>query len=320
MVGIPETWKLSLQRQLDIFHSEILPRELRPYMHFHHKHDRKQPLAVLIVGQTGAGKTRLAPVLSQAMVDINRTPAHFIADTYKTYHPHYATCLRMAPENASILAGLDARVWLTMACACAIDNRLDVLVESACRHPDDFCKLAQIFHEGGYNVRVAILAVPEALSRLGILVRYHRNLPEAQPRGLPLRLTPKKVHDDSYAGLAYAAKFLDEDPSVDSVIVVRRNNMLAYRNDRSNASGRKWQAGPGALRALEVERTRQLSPEETRVAFEDIEELKKLHDPKLDAEIKEIEQLIANLGAGEDGQFPALEPLNSADFVTRELE
>ncbi len=79
-----------------------------------------------------------------------------------------------------------------MACEHAVAQRLDVLVESACRHPDDFCRLAEIFRAGGYKIRVAIMAVPEALSRLGILVRYYRNLPEAQSRGLPLRLTPKK--------------------------------------------------------------------------------------------------------------------------------
>ncbi len=316
MAGIPEDWKLAPQDRLRIFKDEIIPEELQPYMRLHHRDDGKQPLAVLIVGQTGAGKTRLAPILNQAMVDIDRTPAHFIADTYKTYHPHYAECLEKTPRKASILAGLDARVWLTMACEYAVENRLDVLVESACRHPDDFCKLAELFHQGGYNVRVAILAVPEALSRLGILVRYHRNLPEAQSRGLPLRLTPKKVHDDSYAGLEYAARFLDEDPSVDSVIVVRRNNMLAYRNERAGREDRAWRDDARALEALGVERIRPLSPEELLTALEDIEELKKLEDPKLDVEIQEIEALIANLNARSE-ELPGLELLHADAFITR---
>lgn len=314
--GIPEAWVLSRRERLRVFNGEIVPQELQPYMHLHHRDDGKQPLAVLIVGQTGAGKTRLAPVLSQAMIDIHRTPAHFIADTYKTYHPHYSACLEKAPEKASILASLDARMWLEMACGYAVENRLDVLVESACRHPDDFCKLAEIFHAGGYNVRVAVLAVPEALSRLGILVRYYRNLPEAQSRGLPLRLTPKKVHDDSYSGLASAARFLDEDASVDSVIVVRRNNMLAYTNERVDGVSHPWRTHAGALRALEGERIRGLSPEEERTAREDIKELGKLGSPKLDAEIKEIEDLIATLGMGVEERLPSLQPLHADKFIT----
>ncbi|KAK4456011.1 zeta toxin-domain-containing protein [Podospora aff. communis PSN243] len=313
--SVPEEWKISPQQRLKVFNEEIIPQELQPYMHLHHRDDGKQPTAVLIVGQTGAGKTRLAPVLSQAMVDINRTPAHFIADTYKTYHPHYATCLKEAPEKASILTSLDARVWLEMACAYAVENRLDVLVESACRHPDDFCKLAQVFRNGGYNVRVAILAVPEALSRLGILVRYYRNLPEAQSRGLPLRLTPKKVHDDSYTGLAYAAKFLDEDESADSVIVVRRNNMLSYVNERVGGQCRAWRIEPGASKALEWERIRGLSPEERETARRDIEQLKKLGTAKLDAELREIEELMAPLGKRDGEGLPSLDPLHAAGFI-----
>ncbi|KAK3374954.1 zeta toxin-domain-containing protein [Podospora didyma] len=324
MAGLPTEWKLKPEDRLAIFEKEIALHELQPYMRLHHKEDGKQPLAVLIVGQTGAGKTRLAPDLGKAMADTNRGAAHFIADTYKTYHPHYAECIGKAPEKASILAGLDARIWLTMACEYAVEHRLDVLVESACRHPDDFCDLAEIFHRGGYNVRVAILAVPEALSRLGILVRYYRNLPEAQSRNLPLRLTPKKVHDDSYAGLALAAKFIDKDPSADAVIVVRRNNMLAYENERENDSAtRAWHTEPGASWALEIERTRELSADELRTAEADIDELRKLQDPKVDAQIEEIEKYMASLRtASQDAQqpFPALTPLDAARFVGRDLD
>ncbi|KAK3380362.1 zeta toxin-domain-containing protein [Lasiosphaeria ovina] len=321
MAGLPEAWKLQPQDRLAIFDKEIAPHELQPYLHLHHRDDGKRPVAVLIVGQTGAGKTRLAPDLTKAMVDGNRTPAHFIADTYKTYHPHYAECLEKAPEKASVLAGLDARIWLTMACEYAADQRLDVLAESACRHPDDFCDLAELFHKRDYNVRVAILAVPEALSRLGILVRYYRNLPEAQSRNLPLRLTPKKVHDDSYAGLALAASFIDQNPVADAVIVVRRNNMLAYKNERAatTASGgtRAWQADAGASRSLEIERTRPLSLEEKRTAESDIEELKKLHDPKVDVQIREIEGYLASLAAGSDSGQPLLPPLEPLDAAKK---
>ncbi|KAK0711571.1 zeta toxin-domain-containing protein, partial [Lasiosphaeris hirsuta] len=315
----PPAWRLSAADRQAIFTSTILPAELAPHLSHHHQHDGKQPLAVLIVGQTGAGKTRLAPALRDALAARRRrAPAHLIADTYKTYHPHYAACLAAAPERASALASPDARAWLTMACAYAVAHRLDVLVESACRHPDDFCHLADVFHAGGYAVCAAVLAVPEALSRLGILVRYHRNAPEARSGGLPLRLTPQAVHDDSYRGLEYAARFLDEGPAADSVIVVRRNNMLVYKNER--ADGRVWRGDAGALRALEMERARALSEEEARTAREDVEELRKLRDPKVDAEIQEIEGLIEKLGVGHDGQLPTLEPLQATEFIPDDIE
>ncbi|KAH8895129.1 hypothetical protein GQ53DRAFT_78127 [Thozetella sp. PMI_491] len=313
--GIPPEWAISEEDSIAIFNETIAPQELGSHLHIHHQVDGKRPLAVLIVGQTGAGKTRLAPDLKQAMTAFGRDPNHFIADTYKTYHPHYAEALRTAPKNASIVASSAARLWLTMACEAAVANRSDVLVESACRHPDDFCRLAEIFHDGGYLVKVAIMAVPEALSRLGILVRYYRNLPEAQSRGLPLRLTPKKVHDDSYAGLAYAAKFIDEHPIVDGIVVVRRNNLVTYENGKGGAFG-GWQSAATAAAALEIERKRKLSPEEAQAAQADIEELKKLEDSQIQGQIQEIETSIAAL----DGGLAELKLLDAAAFVGKGLD
>ncbi|KAI0128465.1 zeta toxin domain-containing protein [Xylariales sp. AK1849] len=98
---------------------------------------------------------------------------------------------------ASPATGTDARHWLATAAAYVITWRIDVLLESVCRNPEDFAELAQSFHNGSYRVEVAIMAVPEGLSRLGILTRFHERLPEAGSRNLPPRLTPRKVHDDS---------------------------------------------------------------------------------------------------------------------------
>ncbi|KAK3954124.1 zeta toxin-domain-containing protein [Pseudoneurospora amorphoporcata] len=328
----PPSWILTPSARLEIFTTQILPAELQPYLPSPSTTEattttnsprRRRPLAILIVGQTGAGKTRLAPLLLRAMTashPFHHPPAHFIADTYKTYHPHYASCLsQYPPAQASVLAGLDARLWLQMACQHASAHEIDVLVESACRHPDDFCKLADIFHgRGGYVTKVAILAVPEGVSRLGCLVRYYKKLPEAGSRGLPVRLTPRRVHDESYGGLREAARWVDGDgqDAVDGVVVVRRGNLVAYGNERVELDGqRKWVREPGALKTLEIERARKLSEEERRIVEEDLEVLRKLGDPKVDEEIEAIQTLVDGIGVGFSETFPELEPLDADEFV-----
>ena len=303
-----ESYALSETESQRIFDQEIVPTELDPITHHHHRDDGKQPLAVLIVGQTGAGKTRLAPVLRAAMAETGRAaPAHFIADTYKAYHPFYARLAAEKPSSfASAAAGPDARRWLAMACALAARRRVDVLVESACRHPDDFSVLAAAFRAAGFCVCVAVLAVPDALSRLGVLVRFYARLPEAHSGRMPLRLTPRRVHDDSYAGLADAARYIDAEDVADAVVVVRRGNLVAY-------AGR----GGGAESALETERRRPLTGVELRVAEGDLEMLEGLGDPEVGSQVEEIRGLIARLGADRaDGpEFPVLMPLDAIDFV-----
>ncbi|KAK3692424.1 zeta toxin-domain-containing protein [Podospora appendiculata] len=319
--ALPPSWTLTPSARESIFHDSIAPHEVLPHLLHRPQPPTTQPLAVLLVGQTGAGKTRLAPALADAIAARragHHPPAHFIADTYKTYHPHYQACLTSHPQHASALAGLDARVWLSMACALAAEHRLDALVESACRHPDDFARLAEVFHSAGYRVRVAVLAVPPPLSRLGILVRFFANLPEAQSRGLPLRLTPKRVHDESFAGLGPAARFIDDGGAVDGVVVVRRGNLRVYANERrpGGGGGGGWVGEGRVVDVLERERRRGLSAEERAMARRDVEALRALGDEKVDELVGEVEGLLEGVGEDEDeDEGLGLEPLDAEGFV-----
>ncbi|GAB1320792.1 Zeta toxin domain-containing protein [Madurella fahalii] len=351
------SWKLTPSQHEHILHTQILPRELYPFLPSRSPSQpqtqrRRRPLAILILGQTGAGKTRLAPLLlntlqrHQQQQDNPTQPAvvHLIADTYKTYHPHYHTCLAALPgPHASRLAGADAAAWLRGVCAHAARAGADVLVESACRRSGEFERLVGVFANqagsgsgngngngngngegdgdgggGGYDVRVAVLAVPEGLSRLGVLARYHRRLPEAGSRGLPVRLTPRAVHDESYRGLAEAVGWVDRGEEVGRVVVVRRNGLVVYANERGE--GGQWRDKAGALEALELERARGLSVEEKKAAEEDLDMLRAIGDPKIDREVEEIEKLMAGLGTGFDRVFPDLKPLDVQDFVSTRVE
>ncbi|KAJ0309066.1 hypothetical protein COL5a_001186 [Colletotrichum fioriniae] len=288
-----------------IFTTKILPADLPATLTPHPR--RCRPLAVLIVGQTGAGKTRLAPAVLDAMTRIH-PPAHLIADLYKAHHPSYATLVESKDPAQAALAspatGTDARRWLAMAVAEAVDRRLDVLLESACRHPDDFRELARMFGAGGgYRVEVVVMAVPAALSRLGILHRFHERLPEAGPSGgLPIRLTPVKIHDDSYGGLMSVAEWIDEVDFVDRVLVVRRGNLVAFADEKT--TGGRLQAK--VAEAVERERRRPLTKEERAVVVRDLEKLT-ARDARLGEQVMGLlEPLLVD---EDDKAYPELRPL-----------
>ncbi|PKS10043.1 hypothetical protein jhhlp_004668 [Lomentospora prolificans] len=239
----------------------------------------------------------------------DRQPAHFIADTYKTFHPAYAALAKQDSFVASRAASFDARRWLAMACDEAVSRRVDVLLESACRHPDDFIDLAKTFHRGGYRVEVAVLAVPEGLSRLGILTRFHRRLPEAGSKGLPLRLTPKKIHDVSYAGLIASAEWIDREEGVDQVLVVRRGNLVAFGSERSNGK-----LEGSVVEAVVRERRRPLSDEERRWAAEDVKFLEDMDIEAAMEGLSEVKALLEPLLVDEArDKFPPLLPLRFLD-------
>jgi UDP-N-acetylglucosamine kinase len=292
--GDLSTYRLSDAESQQIFQEQIVPKELGHLQNPANdaSHEDRPPLAVFVIGQTGAGKTRAAPAIKQVMQGRRGEPAHLIADTFKTFHPAYQQLVSESPAQASPATGPDARRWLVMAVSHAMDRRADLLIESACRYPQDFAELARMLHgddnPGGYRVEVMILAVPAALSWLGILTRYYERLPEAASRDLPMRLTPRKVHDESYAGLFDAAKFVDESGAVNQVVVVRRGDLVAYTNERVDGS---WEAEGSAAEALVHERQRALPGAEQSTAEEDIARLRKLNLPELESAIPDIEPL-----------------------------
>ncbi|KAJ9155091.1 Zeta toxin family protein [Pleurostoma richardsiae] len=318
MASVAKHYRLPEEDSQRIFHEQIVPQEFK-HLEGVQPDNARQPIAAFIVGQTGAGKTRIAPGLQTAFQNLGRTHAHFIADTYKTYHPQYLDIVKVRPDLASPATGPDARKWLEMACRYAAEHRYDALVESACRHPDDFSGLIKAFRDTGYRVCVAVLAVPEALSLLGIVVRYYQQLPEAQSGNLPLRLTPLKVHDDSYAGLLAAADVVDRSDLVDHVIVVRRGNLVAYANSRSPAG--EWIQPAGARSALDLERVRPLLDRELSTALADLSGVEQFKDAKEKKEIAdrlyEVERLLSAVQVhGQNiGPFPELQPLDSTAFL-----
>ncbi|KAF1730349.1 Toxin zeta [Beauveria bassiana] len=299
------SYRLSDAESQRIFQEQILPAEFPASPSPSPSSTRQQPLAVLAVGQTGAGKTLLAPAILHALSP--GKPVHLIADTYKTYHPQYTSLMQSsAPQHASPATGPDARRWLALAVGEAARRGVDVVLESACRHPEDFCALAAQFRAAQYRVEVVVLAVPAALSRLGILARFYEKKPEAQSRGLPVRLTPVKVHDDSYAGLLHAARYLESSGAADQVVVVRRGNLVAYGWERAGGEAPKIAA------AVERERERRLTETERKTALEDVQRLE-LHEGAKE-QLEQVRELLKPLisDAAHDATHSTLVPIEFA--------
>ncbi|CAK7273599.1 hypothetical protein SEPCBS119000_005743 [Sporothrix epigloea] len=243
-----------------------------------------RPVCIILAGQTGAGKSHAAPVLAASLSKIAAPRSrlcHLVADSHKPYHPAYAgllaaAALGRAPAGlASAATGHDARRWLARACAVAAAQKRPTLVESASRYPQDVAAIATTFQAAGYRVCFMLLSVHTAQSRLGLLARFldagtvpPSSDPDSTCRhpSMPVRLTPRAIHDESCAGLALLAGMLDaQDGAVkgkrsnflaDAVLIVRRGNFVAYANDWQRSTG-TWQTMPaGVCRALATEQSR----------------------------------------------------------------
>lgn len=279
MSGIdPRRYLLSEEESERIFRLAILPRELAAAK------PSERPTVVFVAGQPGAGKTKTTEAVVESLqrhggaVVVN-------SDFYKPYHPAYARLLANDDTTAAPYTSLDGRRWMAKAEAYLIEARANVVIETTMRDPGDFQEPARMFRQAGYRAEAAIIAVPAALSRVGILARYEQQV-AASGHG---RLTEATNHDAAYTGVQQAAEEIDRDRIVDIVTIWSRGNHLVFANQL--AADGTWSGPAAAAAALASARARPFDDEQTRQYVSDMRQLLSTTSSAVLAQLEEVQAL-----------------------------
>ncbi|MER6331306.1 zeta toxin family protein [Streptomyces sp. NPDC001034] len=196
-----------------------------PYKPLH----EQQPVVVVVAGQPGAGKTRIAD-LAQAALNrrggsaLRRRPAWWQA----AVEPHVRAM------------GFDA------------------VVESALADPDDFRAVSRADRASGHRIEVVALATAEALGQRGIEDRF---LTEATAGGG--RYVAWDHHDRCAKAMLTTLAVIEAERLADRIAVMRRNGTVLYANGLNHEGNRRRR--PGADQVVRAERTRPWTAPETAV-------------------------------------------------------
>ncbi len=174
----------------EIFQQIIVP----DYLLRSNPEPQQHPEAVLLGGQPGAGKSTASHFHREFA---SRGSLVWVTwDDYRPFHPEYERLLQQRPADMPDVTRPAARWWQDRAAAYLRAGRYHVLLEGGFRDPTAVLATAERFAEAGYQVRICALAVPAALSRLGIIERYARQV-EVAGTG---RWTTAASHDADYTG------------------------------------------------------------------------------------------------------------------------
>ncbi|OIV36024.1 hypothetical protein BIV57_18370 [Mangrovactinospora gilvigrisea] len=277
--------QLSEVHNSKIFQEEIVPDLLDGPEH------RAAPVAVVLLGQQGASKTRMAKEIVPGLA-AGGGHADIDADYYKPYHPAYDGLINSDDRILALRTGRDGQRWMRLALGHAREQRVNILVHETAQSPAYFEDLLQGFRRDGYRVEVLVLGVPEAMSRQGILKRYHE---QVRDRGHG-RLTVTTKASRSYEGILEAADLIDRGHLADTVAVVRRGGSLQYRNSLTE-DATAWTDEPRLRAAIDEERLRPWTPEETADFLRVHARLTAELDPKWQPELDHISHLADPLKA-----------------------
>ncbi|MEW1551840.1 zeta toxin family protein [Streptomyces tsukubensis] len=233
-----------------------------------------RPVVVFVAGQAGSGKTLVMDLVHGALgrrggaVRVER-------DSYKAVHPRYTAFLKEDVRTAGVRVRPETYRWQAEVEAHARARRYDVVVEEALGDPAGWRASLEAYRKASYRIEVLALAVPEAVSHLGVLDRYLRLAEEGRARYVGWG-----NHDGCAAALPAALADIEAGHLADRVTVVRRGGEVLYTNGLTPAG--RWSRPPGARAALLTERSRPWTPAETGVFRRRLADAdRRAHDPRL---------------------------------------
>lgn len=274
----PRRYQLSEAANERIFRDRIVPGLLEGATR------QQNPVVVFVGGQTGAGKTATTQMIASVLQQRGRF-LNVNMDFYNPLHPDYQRLRADDEASASAYVRADGDRWWARAQTYAIEQRADVVLETAMRTEAEFERLVGPFKDAGYRAEAALMAVPEALSRLGMVARYWN---EVRTVGHG-RYVDVETHDACYRRVIRAAEAIDAMHLTDSVFVFRRTGSAVYANHLDDASG--WAAPPMTAHAVVAERQRTWTDAELTGFRQSLSRLRVEMGPPWQTELHDIARL-----------------------------
>ncbi len=195
----------------------------------------KNPAAMVVMGQPGAGVSVAAAVLAREMC--------------RTTGP--AVALSTARIRAYD-AGFDparAQRWLDRAVDAARQRRLHLVLEDELQDPLRLRRLTARLRRDGYVVQVVALCVSPQTSRLALAARYAL----WRQHGVAPEFVTAAEHDQALADLRAALHDFEEHGNVDGLRVIARDGRQLFEN---RMAGDDWLRPPKACAVLDKEQSR----------------------------------------------------------------
>lgn len=190
----------------------------------------EQPKAILLGGQSGAGKTSIHRIKQK---EFQGNIIIVDGDSYRSLHPNY---LALQEEY-----GKDSVDYTKEFSGKMVEQVVDelsrqgyhLLIEGTLRTTQVPRKTASLLKSRGYQVSLALIATKPELSYLSTLIRYEE-LYAIAPR--QARATPKEHHDSIVENLVDNLKELEREQLFDQIQIYQRDRSCVYDSETDDGS------------------------------------------------------------------------------------
>lgn len=181
------------------------------------------PIALLLAGQPGAGKTELSTMLSREMQNdvmlIN-------GDDYRRLHPNYKALYKKYGADAVQKTSAYSSAVTEMLIEQASNRRYNLIIEGTGRTADIPRSTAEKLSAKGYRVELAVIATMPEISLISTWLRFVR----MSERGTIPRVTATAAHDHIVSTLPDNLDILKNCPAIAQINIWDRELHRLYGN------------------------------------------------------------------------------------------
>lgn len=241
----------------------------------------ERPHALIVGGQTGAGKSTLASGIKETFPDGNYVRVS--TDELRDYHPQIDEINKLDDKLYAELTREDAAAWQQTLFDRSIETDRNIRYEGTLQNTQGITDRLQDLKDNGYQVTIQVIATHERDSTLGIYERYESGI-ITHGHG---RYVPQEFHDRSYDALPDTVREIEQQQLADRIQIFDRSGECIHDNQLEHD---KW-TKPGSAEVLEKGREHELTPEQIKEYSRDWQE--KVFQPMEDRQApqSEIEQV-----------------------------
>ncbi|WP_174853312.1 type II toxin-antitoxin system toxin PezT [Streptococcus suis] len=189
-----------------------------------------QPRAILLGGQSGAGKTTIHRIKQK---EFQGNIIIIDGDSYRSQHPNYlALQEKYGEDSVNYTKGFAGKMVEHLVDELSTQG-YHLLIEGTLRTTQVPRHTAQILASKGYQVSLAIIGTKPELSYLSTLIRYEK-LYAIDPN--QARATPKEHHDGIVENLVDNLKELESEELFDSIQIYQRDRTCIYDSETDEGS------------------------------------------------------------------------------------
>ena len=190
------------------------------------------PIAVIIGGQTGAGKSGIIGYSTKMFTDENVIIIN--SDEIKPFHPQSEEIAKLYPDMYTIITDQESNTWTSQLFEELRREKYNIIFEGTMKNNRIADESITELENLGYTVVVRGIATCDLESRMSILERYEG---QVSTKGWG-RLVPPEHHNQTYIGMPNTIDYIENTGKYDVLEIFARGetpdqpiNVYSAHND-----------------------------------------------------------------------------------------